>query len=668
MYTLLILSAAFQIVPVMKCDDFFGRYCSYPLFLAERGHLDGDYCTVKFPMFSKDTVAATEICEENSPFVVKQAISGDLHTTCKYERPPIKCGDDEVSLFDVCLSLGDFGNYTQADEKCGEGRSLYVITNENDWVWTAAVFDGSAKYMWVGVDEEFEKQRQPIKEKKKGRRKKRAANDDGYGVEDVAKPVKMQNSISTQYSRGTLFVAEKGERHRFLCMGSGVYYQRGIESLIDDAKAIGLDVFEAKDRFGSKRPFVVFNSVFAVHLKSRFDVSYTDFQDLCNVFPNGYVASRFDFYDDDEFRKAMSNSKMKRLRIKVLRDKSMDVEPSSSCNEDAEQHKIFRKKFVFINENGTRSAIPPEHWDSAYPMNMCADTPRVTAVMTPGGYQDYPAISRFPVLCTFGNPPTLPLADNKDLCNSAAHYDTATERCVCNDLSSDVKVKYPDKFKELPYGTICETCSLTEHSRAFVFVLDQSFSVEDHSWSHVQNFLRIAAKFVADAHSSVIAFDHTVQVVLPMGRYNEAEFADKATRRVLDGSTSISPAMGAADRELQRAPADSAKVVLLLSDGDGSCGDGGYTCSGLAILPTFSVKYQPQKHFGGFGVDEFEAVMEWRREGTTLVFIPIAYTNDRLEADIGRQPPHKILPVNNFDGLDEKFFAKIIREICVQAK
>ncbi|WKY04185.1 hypothetical protein Q1695_005286 [Nippostrongylus brasiliensis] len=318
-------------------------------------------------MFSKDTVAATEICEENSPFVVKQAISGDLHTTCKYERPPIKCGDDEVSLFDVCLSLGDFGNYTQADEKCGEGRSLYVITNENDWVWTAA------------------------------------ANDDGYGVEDVAKPVKMQNSISTQYSRGTLFVAEKGERHRFLCMGSGVYYQRGIESLIDDAKAIGLDVFEAKDRFGSKRPFVVFNSVFAVHLKSRFDVSYTDFQDLCNVFPNGYVASRFDFYDDDEFRKAMSN------------------------------------------------AIPPEHWDSAYPMNMCADTPRVTAVMTPGGYQDYPAISRFPVLCTFGNPPTLPLADNKDLCNSAAHYDTATERCVCNDLSSDVKVKYPDKFKELPY-------------------------------------------------------------------------------------------------------------------------------------------------------------------------------------------------------------------------
>ncbi|WKY11553.1 hypothetical protein Q1695_003265 [Nippostrongylus brasiliensis] len=626
MYTWLTLSVAFLILPVMKCDEFFERYCSYPLLLAERGHLDGDYCTVKFPLFSKDTVAATEICEENAPFTVKQAISGEFYTTCKYERPPIKCGDDEVSLFDVCLSLGDFGNYTQADEKCGEGRSLYVITNENDWVWTAAAFESSAKYMWVGVDEEFEKQAQPIQEKKKPRRKKRAANDDAYdGVEDVAKPVKMQNSMSTKHSRGTLFVAAKGEQHKFLCMGSGVYYQRGIESLIDDAKAIGLDVFEAKDRFGSKRPFVVFNSVFAVQLKSRFEVSYTDYQDLCNVFPNGYVASRYDFYDDDEFRKVMSNSKMKRLRTKILRDKSMDAEPSSSCGEDAEQHKIFRKKFVFINENGTRSAIPPEHWYSAYPMNMCADTPRVTAVMTPGGYQDYPAIARFPVLCTFGNPPTLPTADNRDLCNSAAHYDTATERCVCNDISSDVKVKYPDKFKELPYGTICETCSLTEHGRAFVFLLDQSGSVNRYEWAQVASFLRIASKFVAHAYNSVIAFSDLLQVILPLGRYSEAEFASKATVRAFYGGTYISPAMIAADRELQRSPADYAKVVLLLSDGEGICKiDNQPSCSEIA--------------------------------------------NSRMEAAIGRQPPHKILPVNNFDGLDEKFFAKIIKEICIQAK
>uniref|UniRef100_A0A8L8KRI3 C-type lectin domain-containing protein n=1 Tax=Heligmosomoides polygyrus TaxID=6339 RepID=A0A8L8KRI3_HELPZ len=46
--------------------------------------------------------------------------------------------------------------------------------------------------------------------------------------------------------------------------------------------------------------------------------------------------------------------------------------------------------------------IPDDQWSSGYPMNMCADTPRITAVMTPYGYRDMTAIARLPLICTFG--------------------------------------------------------------------------------------------------------------------------------------------------------------------------------------------------------------------------------------------------------------------------
>ncbi|KAK5966530.1 hypothetical protein GCK32_022455, partial [Trichostrongylus colubriformis] len=83
-------------------------------------------------------------------------------------------------------------------------------------------------------------------------------------------------------------------------------------------------------------------------------------------------------------------------------------------------------------------------------MNMCADTPRITAVMSSGGYRDLPAIARLPVICTFGNPPHLKTRSDSDVCSKEAHYDHQTGSCVCNDPKSDIKVEHPDKYRNYP--------------------------------------------------------------------------------------------------------------------------------------------------------------------------------------------------------------------------
>lgn len=46
--------------------------------------------------------------------------------------------------------------------------------------------------------------------------------------------------------------------------------------------------------------------------------------------------------------------------------------------------------------------VPVSHWEDGFPMNQCADLPRLTVVMSTKGYRDMPATARLPVICTFG--------------------------------------------------------------------------------------------------------------------------------------------------------------------------------------------------------------------------------------------------------------------------
>ncbi|KAK5975080.1 hypothetical protein GCK32_016614, partial [Trichostrongylus colubriformis] len=210
----------------------------------------------------------------------------------------------------------------------------------------------------------------------------------------------MRNSVHGEYVKGDLIYADPEERHPYLCSRKAMYSTRGLESLVTEAAQLGFTLTTAKDRNGNDRPFIVLNNVFAVEALSKFDASYKDFKHACAMFSNGYMASRFDFKDYDEYKKVITSGKPRLFRVKVARHKSASFEPSS-CQGNSTTHKTLRKRFNFIQENGSFAQIEEDHWETSYPLNMCADTPRITAVMSEKGYRDMPAIARLPIICTF---------------------------------------------------------------------------------------------------------------------------------------------------------------------------------------------------------------------------------------------------------------------------
>ncbi|KAK6052669.1 hypothetical protein COOONC_09826, partial [Cooperia oncophora] len=98
-------------------------------------------------------------------------------------------------------------------------------------------------------------------------------------------------------------------------------------------------------------------------------------------------------------------------------------------------------------------AVPKSHWAYSYPSNMCADTPRITAVMAVDGYRDFPAIARLPVICTFGNPPDLKTRSDDEVCSAAAYFDKSKGRCVCTegDMVQINPSAYPNTPLEIYY-------------------------------------------------------------------------------------------------------------------------------------------------------------------------------------------------------------------------
>ncbi|KAK6060648.1 hypothetical protein COOONC_01690 [Cooperia oncophora] len=93
-------------------------------------------------------------------------------------------------------------------------------------------------------------------------------------------------------------------------------------------------------------------------------------------------------------------------------------------------------------------AVPKSHWAYSYPSNMCADTPRITAVMAVDGYRDFPAIARLPVICTFGNPPDLKTRSDDEVCSAAAYFDKSKGRCVCTE--EDMVQVNPSAYPNTP--------------------------------------------------------------------------------------------------------------------------------------------------------------------------------------------------------------------------
>ncbi|KAK6033311.1 hypothetical protein OSTOST_00484 [Ostertagia ostertagi] len=151
--------------------------------------------------------------------------------------------------------------------------------------------------------------------------------------------------------KGDLIRTNSEEQLPFLCSRAAVYYDKGLENLVESAEEIGFPLVKSKDSQGSERPFVVFDNVFAVE-GSQFEPDFRSFASVCEVFPNGYMASRSDFQTFEGYKRVIASSKWALFRAKVARHKSVTMEPSESCNVDAEMYKRLRKRFNLIKEDG----------------------------------------------------------------------------------------------------------------------------------------------------------------------------------------------------------------------------------------------------------------------------------------------------------------------------
>ncbi|VDM79127.1 unnamed protein product [Strongylus vulgaris] len=88
---------------------------------------------------------------------------------------------------------------------------------------------------------------------------------------------------------------------------------------------------------------------------------------------------------------------------------------------------------------------------------MCADTPRITALMFKSGYVDVPAMARRPVICSTGDAadgggggPSIGAKKKGESCNRAATYNKKKKICECDDPTSDGRIQNPKAYGHYP--------------------------------------------------------------------------------------------------------------------------------------------------------------------------------------------------------------------------
>lgn len=620
--------------------EYFDDYCAKPIGATHPGEIQGVLCVVKFPIISNDISRAMSLCEENSPYNVRDAYAEGKQTVCKYERPGLKCNDDEAAIDDRCFIVRGLGPFSNHKDGCGEKYQLHVFTDKNAWLWASVFFSPKGLYLWAAIDNDFAGDMDLVEEPTRRRKKKKQSEQTQEEQEEDWRPVKIQTRTVYPYEAGTLFKADQSQRFPYLCSRPSIYYARGIENLVSDARTLGFNVIEAKDKSGQLRPFLLYDNVFNVKTKSRYEADYSDFKDVCNVFPNGYVASREDFYDQNEYMKIYERARIKMFRTTVARHSSIKQEPSDSCSEDSRMHKMLRKKFQYISPDGKRGEIPDDQWSSGYPMNMCADTPRITAVMTPYGYRDMTAIARLPLICTFGTPPGFKTATDDDICNQAAHYDRNLNRCVCNNASADATVKEPGKWKGYPPGSVCLDCTLIKEQKAVLFVLDSSGSVGSY-WETMIAFVRRAFNYLWNsAKVGVVIFDTDARIAIPLDHHTNEEL-QSVKMEFAHGWTRIDLGMILADQILSKEPDDTVKDVIVISDGDGA-GPG---------LADYWVK------------NCTDIARKWSNENGKIIYVEVGILSPHVNEILSVSPVHKLIPISNFDALDD-IFKDIMKELC----
>ncbi|PIO61720.1 hypothetical protein TELCIR_16747, partial [Teladorsagia circumcincta] len=256
-------------------------------------------------------------------------------------------------------------------------------------------------------------------------------------------------------------------------------------------------------------------------------------------------------------------------------------------------------------------AVKKEHWAPLYPMNTCADTPRITAVMAIEGYRDMPAIARLPVICTFGNPPDVKLRHKNDICSSAAHFNERKGRCECNDPKEDATVQQPELYKDFPPGTLCVTCNSKTEKRSVLFIMDQSSTVGREGMSKEKKFILDILSVLTNVRAGGVVISCPSYVGLEMKHYTTSEVENwvRGQSSSVDAGGSLYTGTYEAyklGKEMLDKEGTVTKTIIVTSDGENS------NCRGDTERDYYYRSPRPW---------EYDIAKQWRDSGATIIYV-----------------------------------------------
>ncbi|KAK6758361.1 hypothetical protein RB195_015898 [Necator americanus] len=375
-----------------------------------------------------------------------------------------------------------------------------------------------------------------------------------------------------------------------------------VDELDESCKALGLQCKTGRDKNDNLRPFAYLPVMYAVR-GSKFNPEIRDLHDACSMFFNGYLASLSDFKDKHECEKTIGKMSSSMVRATVRRDASNLLE-AKKCQRE-EMFKAQRRTWYSVDNKGAEGVLNEIDWRVEYPSNFCADLPRTTAGIYKCGYVDIPTFARRPLVCTYGNPPNVPVRNRTDICNPAAYFDTVQGQCRCKNPKLDGKVRDPQKYADYPWGTVCFECITVKESRSIVFILDGSGTVRPEGWKEQKLFMLKVVDHLKNVRVGIVVVLDESEIALGMSDYETVR--DKFREYVFTSDypyswTSIGYALYLARTMLEKEKTMH-KTIIIFNDGDFD------KCWGMKCIFTGKILIKinyPQKK-------EAELPRAWRR-------------------------------------------------------
>ncbi|CAJ0597058.1 unnamed protein product [Cylicocyclus nassatus] len=510
-------------------------------------------------MFTSSDVEANALCTAAAPFVFQHAYRRGEETVCVYVSS-YRCDDDEFVVENRCFKLFGLNERFSGDVCKRRNRTLHVIQDMDELKWISVILSPIAYEVWIGNDAGVGSILRPV-----------FAGEQSKNTEGMKIKLRVSNGFFDRWPRGTLIYGSPEEEILpHLCSRPAQAYEDTLRDLMDNIGRTGVPVNQGKDRFGGTRAFSYHPVMLAVQGQGKLEPKLELLHTFCNMLPNGYAASEYDFQDLREYKSFRRKENMPKVSFRTTIGRASSFkEHRKECVPEPNSNKLG-KKFLYYGSDNTTSITEQKFWRRNKPDFMCADLPRTTGVMTTEGFEDMPAMARRPLLCTFGNPPNLPPLKLSDLCNKAAHYDQAKGRCVCNNEKNDARILDPKKYKHYPEGAVCIEYVNTTKTRSIVFILDNTGSVGQEGFKTQMQFMKKVFDNIKNIRVGVVVIEGHSRVVFSMSWYDEikSKIADYVNSAKWGNKwTAIGVAIYKARIMLENETTNE-KIIVLISDGD----------------------------------------------------------------------------------------------------